>query len=520
MAKRTRREFLEESMFATVAALGAASGTRVFAGQTAGGRVSPNDTINVAVVGVNGRGTAHISGLAKTEANASLNTVITHICDADTEVGERRAAEVAKRQGGIAPKFVQDLRQVLDDKSVHVVSMATPNHWHALGAIWAMQAGKDVYVEKPISHNVSEGRRIVEASTKLNRICQTGTQGRSSVASAQAIAFIRSGGIGEVLVSRGLCYKRRPSIGPKGSYAVPATVNYDLWSGPAPMEQPLTRKNLHYDWHWVWPTGNGDLGNQGIHQMDLARWAMGVNRLPDAVISYGGRVGYIDAGETANTQVVIMPYGKQSVVFEVRGLETGAYKGSTVGNIVEGTEGYVVWGNGPVTAFDKSGKPIRTFSNSGAGDGEAAPAPAAAARGARGGRGPSGPDPHFANFIAAVRSRRRQDLKADCLEGHLSSALCHLGNISYRLGEPVTPDALASKLNTLKVSDNVQDTFERTRQHLNDNEVDIAVSKLTLGLWLDLDHANERFRDNQQANAMLTRNYRAPYVVPANAAAI
>jgi predicted dehydrogenase len=507
MAKRTRREFLEESMFATVAALGATSGSRVFARQASGGRVSPNDTINVAVVGVNGRGNAHIQGLAKTEANSSLNTVITHICDADSAVGERRVQEVAKRQGGIAPKFVQDIRQLLEDKTVHVVSIATPNHWHALASIWAMQAGKDVYVEKPISHNISEGRRIVEASTKLSRICQTGTQGRSSMASAEAIAFIRSGGIGEVLVSRGLCYKRRPSIGPKGSYAVPASVNYDLWSGPAPMEQPLTRKNLHYDWHWVWPTGNGDLGNQGIHQMDLARWALGVDRLADAVISYGGRVGYVDAGETANTQVVIMPYGKQSIVFEVRGLETGAYKGTTVGNIVEGTDGYVVWGNGPVTAFDKSGKPMRTFSNAGGGG--------------RGGRGGAPqPDSHFANFIGAVRSRRRQDLKADCLEGHLSSALCHLGNISYRLGEPVTPDALVSKLNTLKTSDNVQDTFERTRQHLSDNEVDIAVSKLALGQWIDLDYANERFRNNDKANAMLTRDYRAPYVVPANAAAI
>jgi predicted dehydrogenase len=519
MAKRTRREFLEESMFATVAALGAASGAKVYAHQSAGGRVSPNDTINVAVVGVNGRGNAHIQGLAKTEANSSLNTVITHICDADTAVGERRAAEVAKRQGGIAPKFVQDIRQVLDDKSVHVVSIATPNHWHALASIWAMQAGKDVYVEKPISHNVSEGRRIVDASTKLNRICQTGTQGRSSAASAQAIAFIRSGGIGEVLVSRGLCYKRRPSIGPLGTYAVPSTVNYDLWSGPAPMEQPLTRKNLHYDWHWVWPTGNGDLGNQGIHQMDLARWALGVNRLPDAVISYGGRVGYVDAGTTANTQVVIMPYGKQSIVFEVRGLETGAYKGSTVGDILEGTEGYVVWGAGPVTAFDKNGKPMRTFNNAGGGgDTTTEGAPAPAGRGGRGGGG--GPDAHFANFIAAVRSRRRQDLKADCLEGHLSSALCHLGNISYRLGAQVTPQELVSRLNSLKVSDNVQDTFERTKAHLADNEVDIATSKLTLGAWIDLDHANERFRNNDKANAMLTRDYRAPYVVPANAAAI
>jgi hypothetical protein len=249
----------------------------------------------------------------------------------------------------------------------------------------------------------------------------------------------------------------------------------------------------------VWPTGNGDLGNQGIHQMDVARWALGVDRLPDAVISYGGRVGYVDAGETANTQVVVMPYGKQSLVFEVRGLETGMYKGAMVGNVIEGTEGYIAIQNSRAALFDKNGNRIEKTFGAGGGDGEGG---------------------HFGNFIAAVRSRRRQELKADCLEGHLSSALCHLGNISYRLGEPVTPQALVSKLNTLKVSDNVQDTFERTRQHLADNEVDIATSKLTLGLWLDLDPASERFRGNEQANAMLTRNYRAPYVVPANAAAI
>jgi predicted dehydrogenase len=498
MAKRTRREFLEESMFATVAALGAGSGTKVFAGQAAG-RVSANDTINVAIIGAGSRGGAHVSAFA---GNTALNTRITYLCDPDSSPRQSVQA-VAKRQGGFAPKLVTDFRRALDDKEVHVVSIAAPNHWHSLAAIWAMQAGKDVYVEKPISHNVSEGRRVVDASTKLNRICQTGTQGRSTASNIATMAFLRSGGIGEVLVSRALCYKPRPSIGPKGTYAVPATVDYDLWCGPAPKD-PLTRKNLHYDWHWVWPTGNGDIGNQGIHQMDVARWALGVDRLADAVISYGGRVGYEDAGETANTQVAIMPYGKQSLVFEVRGLGTGLYKDAKVGNIIEGTEGYVVIGRETqdrirTAVFDKTGKLIKPLTGEGGGDGEGG---------------------HFGNFISAVRNRRRADLKADCLEGHLSSALCHLANISYRLGEPVTPQALVSKLNTLKVSDNVQDTFERTRTHLADNEVDIAATKLTLGQWITLDPANERFRDNDQANAMLTRNYRAPYVVPANAAAI
>jgi predicted dehydrogenase len=485
MAKRTRREFLEQSMFATAAALAAGSGTSVFARQAAG-PVSANDTINVAVIGAGGRGGSHIGAFA---GNKALNTRITHLVDADEAHGRRSAANVAKRQDGAEPKVVRDMRQVFDDQSVHVVSIATPNHWHSLAAIWAIQAGKDVYVEKPLSHNVSEGRRVVEAAAKFNRICQVGTQCRSNPGTIDGISFIKGGGIGAVKVSRGLCYKRRPSIGARGTYEVPASVDYDLWCGPAPMD-PLTRPNLHYDWHWVWSTGNGDLGNQGIHQMDVARWALDVDGLSDAVISYGGRLGYEDAGETANTQVVIMPYGSKSLVFEVRGLETPALKDATVGNIVEGEHGYVVFPSyTSSTAFDSTGHVIRTFK----GGGDSA---------------------HYANFIAAVRSRRAADLNAPTSEGHPSSALCHLGNVSYRLGEKVTVEAATKRLGDLKVSDNVLETFERTRQHLADNEVDLAVTKLTMGAWLTIDPKAERFTNNEAANKMLTRDYRAPYVVP------
>jgi predicted dehydrogenase len=497
MPPHTRRQFLEQSLFAAAAA--ASSGVSVSA-QTGGrgtgaGRGSANDTIHVAVLGTGGRGGAHLNAFG---GNKAMNTLVTCVCDADDEHGQRAAQTVAKRQGGIVPKVVRDLRRVFDDASVHVVSIATPNHWHSLASIWAMQAGKDVYVEKPISHNVSEGRRVVEAATKLNRICQTGTGGRSSVATADAIAFIRSGGIGEVLVSRGLCYNRRQSIGPKGVYEVPKTVDYDLWCGPAPM-LPLTRQRFHYDWHWQFPFGNGDIGNQGPHQMDIARWALGVNRVSDAVIAYGGRVGYEDAGETPNTIVAIFPYGRQSLVFEVRGLETAPYRGGTVGNVIEGTEGYVLIGRGATTsAFDKNGNVIRTFSSGGGTD-------------------------HFANFIQAVRTRSRSTLKADCVEGHLSAALCHLGNISYLVGQQVSPAAAVERLRALKVSDNVQETFERTRAHLMENKVDIATTRLTMGSWLTIDPVTERFTGGtgyEKANAMLTRDYRAPYVVPASAARI
>ncbi len=496
MSHTTRRRFLEQSMFAAAAAAAAASSTSVSAqqgrgrGAGAAGRGSFNDRINVAVLGTGSRGQAHLSAFG---GNQEANTVVTHVCDADEAHGQQSAQSVAKRQNGLVPKVVRDMRHVFDDPSVHVVSIATPNHWHSLASIWAMQAGKDVYVEKPISHNVSEGRRVVQASTKLNKICQVGTGGRSSMSNLEAIAFIRGGGIGEVTVSRGLCYNRRESIGPKGTYEVPKTVDYDLWCGPAPM-LPVTRQRFHYDWHWQFPFGTGDIGNQGPHQMDIARWALGVNRLSDAVIAYGGRVGYEDAGETPNTIVAIFPYGRQSLVFEVRGLETAPYRGATVGNIVEGTDGYVLISRGATSsAFDKNGKLIRTFSSGGGTD-------------------------HFVNFIQAVRTRNRSVLKGDCVEGHLSAALCHLGNISYLVGQQVSPEAALERLRSLKVTDNVQDTFERTRAHLTQNKVDIAKTRLTMGSWLTVDPVAERFTAGtnfEKAHTLLTREYRAPYVVPA-----
>jgi predicted dehydrogenase len=262
---------------------------------------------------------------------------------------------------------------------------------------------------------------------------------------------------------------------------------------------PVTRQRFHYDWHWQFPFGNGDIGNQGPHQMDIARWALGVHRVSDAVIAYGGRVGYEDAGETPNTIVAIFPYGPQSIVFEVRGLETAPYRTATVGNLVEGTDGYVVIGRGVTTsAFDKNGKLIKTFSTRGGTD-------------------------HFVNFIQAMRTRNRSMLKADCVEGHLSAALCHLGNLSYLVGQQVSPEAAVERLRGLKVSDNVQDTFERTRAHLMENKVDISKTRLTMGSWLTIDPVAERFTGGtnyEKANALLTREYRAPYVVPASAAQI
>lgn len=478
MSLFSRRRFLEDSMLA--AALASGLPAAVDAEERRPGK-SANDRLSVAVIGVRGQGNGHLH--AYSNPNSGHNTEVTYICDADEEIGRKRVEETAKRQGR-APKYVPDLRQVFDDASVDVVSTATPNHWHALVAIWAMQAGKDVYVEKPVSHNVSEGRRIVETARHHRRICQTGTQCRSMEGTNAAVQYVKDGKIGQVNLARGLCYKPRGSIGPTGTYEVPKSVDYNLWLGPAPMKPPA-RRQFHYDWHWFWDYGNGDLGNQGIHQMDIARWGLGVDTLPLGVVSYGGRFGYEDAGETANTQTIAHDFGGKTLVFEVRGLPTEPQRGAKVGVIFEGAEGYVVltsYEGG--AAFDLDGKQITTFH--GGGD-------------------------HFGNFLAAVRSRRYDELHADIEQGHLSSALCHLGNISYRLGAQAPLAEMAGRLDGYAQA---SEDFQRFVDHLKANGVpDTTVGRL--GAALEFDPAAEKFVANSAADALLTREYRAPFIVPA-----
>ena len=478
MSYLSRRQFLEDSMLAAAAAVAAGGISTARADDAVPPSKSPNEKIGVACVGVNGQGKSHLGAYA-----SRPDTEVLYVCDVDESVGRERVKEVAARQGR-EPKYVADLRQLLDDKSVDIVTTATPNHWHSLVGIWAMQSGKDVYVEKPVSHNVSEGRRMVEAARKYGRICQTGTQCRSMKGSIDAIAHVHQGKIGELKIARGLCYKKRGSIGAKGDYPIPPSINYDLWSGPAAVK-PLTRERLHYDWHWMWDYGNGDLGNQGIHQMDLARWGLGTKTLSTEVVSYGGRLGYEDAGETANTQVIIHDYGNQQLVFEVRGLPTEDLRGAKVGVIFEGTDGFVVLTEYTAgAAFDLQGNKVAEFK--GGGD-------------------------HHGNFLKAVRSRKTEDLNADILEGHLSSALCHLGNISYRLG---TKSHFKDVEMRLAGNDDAVDTFERFSDHLKSNGVDLDKAEISYGKELHIDPRGETFVNDSQADAMLTREYRAPFIVP------
>ena len=349
-----------------------------------------------------------------------------------------------------------------------------------------MQAGKDAYVEKPVSHNISEGRRIVQVSRKTNRICQGGTQNRSNMALAEAVEYMKAGKLGEVKLARSIIYGGRGSIGPKGTYEAPKNVDYNLFMGPAVLE-PLTRKNLHYDWHWDWNTGNGELGNNNIHSIDICRWGLGLDGLCNSAISYGGRFGYVDAGQTPNTQVCIFDYGSKTIVAETRGLKSEQYRaGFTGGWLFHGAEGSIA-GN---SLFDKEGKMVSTFT---------------AKRKS---------ENHFANFINAVRSRKRESLNAEILEGHLSTALCHIGNISWRLGQESSVAEVREQVAKMKVHDNVGETLDRTLKHLGDNKVDLEKSKMTLGVKLEVSPKSEEFVGNASANKFLTREYRKPFVVP------
>jgi predicted dehydrogenase len=469
----TRRAFLTSSL-GTAAALSLPANhwTRV---------MGASDDIRIAVAGFNGQGRSHIGAYSKMSG-----VRLVALCDPDKEILEREAKKL--RDAGAAIETYTDIRKLLENKDIDAVTTASPNHWHALLSIWACQAGKDVYVEKPASHNVWEGRKIVEAARKYNRIVQTGTQGRSSVAWKEAFAWIKAGNLGKIKISRGLCYKRRESIGKvEGPQTVPESIDYDVWCGPAP-KGPLMRKRLHYDWHWVWPTGNGDIGNQGIHQMDIARWALGKAELSPRIMSVGGRLGYVDDGETPNTQFVVHDYGDALLIFEVRGLPENStskqmdkYRSQSVGNIVECEGGYLAG----TVAYDNQGKEIKKFEGRGEG--------------------------HHENFIRAVRSRKPSDLNAEILEGHLSSALCHTGNISHRLGKQASPEEIRE---AIKVDKAAIECMERFQAHLAANGVDLKIDKAILGAFLKMDPKTERFIGNDKANELLSRNYRAPFVVP------
>ena len=421
--------------------------TAVMAGSAAikGLAQSPNETVRVAVIGLGGRGSSHVNAWSRMK-----NVEVAAICDVDeSHIGEK--FKLLEGRGSKKPTTHVDIRRLLESKDIDAVSIATPNHWHTLMTVWACQAGKDVYVEKPCSHNVFESQQIVAAARKYNRIVQQGSQSRSSPALREAVQRMREGELGEVYMTRGLCYKWRDTIGKTPVEPVPAGVDYDLWTGPAPLK-PFTKNRFHYNWHWMWDTGNGDLGNQGIHEVDKCRWGLGVTH-PTKVTAIGGKFMFDDDQETPNTLSASYEFDvdgkKKMMTFEVRhwmspheaGIQEGK-PGNTIGNQFYGSKGYLV--------FDNYNKYYSFLGR------DQQPGPSATA-----------PDNHWENFIGAVRSRKREDLNAEIEEGALSCNLVHLANISYRLGRTIHWDS-------------------KKMECTNDDE----------------------------ANKMLTRAYRSPFVVP------
>jgi len=450
----TRRDVLR-TVAKTTAGLGALSGIKFVAHPE---RVlGANDRVRVAVCGLHGRGKDHLDGFSRVP-----NVEIAALCDVDENVLRKRLGEV-----GGKPQTYVDIRKLLEDKSIDAISIATPNHWHSLMAIWACQAGKDVYVEKPCSHNLWEGRQLVRAAEKYNRIVQHGTQIRSAPAIQEAIKGLHEGVLGEVYLARGLCFKRRDTIGHASEETVPAGVHYDLWTGPAPLK-PFTRNRFHYNWHWSWDTGNGDLGNQGVHQVDVARWGLGL-KFPNRISAVGGHFMFDDDQQTPNTLNCAfefdLPDGKCKMMeFEVRhwitNNEAGIGRGNlvtgkkrffghhdTIGNVFYGANGYLATGDEDASSYEiLLGRDEKS-----------------------GPHGHGGGD-HFANLIDCVRSRKKEDLNAPIGEGHISCALVHLANASYRLGRMLHFDPEAERV----ISD---------------------------------DEANSLLRDSH-------RGYRAPFAVP------
>jgi len=410
----------------------AASSTRLSRGAA--------DRINVAIIGAGGRGRDHVAKLT-----VQPGCRVAAICDVNQAAAERGVAQ-AEAATGVKPKTYSDMRRVFEDREIDAVSMATPNHWHALGTIWACQAGKDVYVEKPACHNPYEGGKMIEAARKYGRMVQVGSQSRSHPHKIEAIRLLHEGVIGRVYLAKGLCYKRRRSIGRTPIEPVPAGLDWDRFLGPAPM-RPYSLNRFRYNWHWFWDTGNGDIGNQGVHEMDLARWGLGVD-LPTSVTSSGGKFVYDDDQETPNTQIASFHYGDKELVFEVRGILTNAEQDIRIGNLYYGSDGYM--------ELDSLGyKVFKGESNTLALSGKHAEAEE------------WDPAPHFAAWLRAVRSRKTEDLTADVAIGVASADLCHLANISYRVGRR-----------------------------------------------LSFDPAHMAFTGDSEADALLTRKYRSPYVVP------
>ncbi len=498
MKSTSRRRFLKRSAAASATVLGASLGYAPWL-RAAGA----NNDIRVAVVGLGstvkngGKGKRDLRDFRKIPG-----VRVVAVCDVDSAILGAEVEQLKKENHKV--EAYADVRRLLENKDIDAVTVTTPNHWHALVTVWACQAGKDVFVQKPASYSIFEGRKMVEAARKYERIVVCANASRSPSGFKEALDYVQQGHLGKLLLVRGLNYRPRTSIGQAGGVQpVPASLDYDLWSGPAPMA-PLRRRHLHYDWHWDWLTGNGDLGNMGIHNLDGCRMAVG-DRLPRHAISIGGRFGYADDGQTPNTQLMFFDYEPAPILFEVRGLPKNksfmkgplvdqddwgggeksmdSYLGVAIGKVIHCENGYVI-GN---KAFGKDGTLIKEFQ-------------------------PATPDVNR-NFVETMRSRRTGDLVADILQGHLSAALVHLANISHRVGRTMPDGEIRQRIEGRK---ELAAAYDAMQAHLLANGIDLDKTPATLGALLTIDPDTERFvgEFSEAANKLLSRDFRPPFVVP------
>ena len=484
-----RRDFIKKTSMAGVA----------LSVPLSGNVLGSNDQINLAVIGLGSKVKIGGKGKADLRAFARIPGVkVVAICDCDEEILREETQKL--KNENIEVKAYKDFRKLLDNKDIDAVSITTPNHTHALITIMACQAGKHVYCQKPASHNIFEGRKMVEAGRKYKRIVQVPHVPRSPNGYREAFEFARSGKLGKIDYVHGLNYRARRSIGKVSApIQVSKSIDYNLWAGPAPMK-PIRRKYFHYDWHWDWDTGSGDLGNNGIHYIDGCRMALNVNHLPAKVMSIGGRLGYDDDGETPNTQIVYLEYEEAPIIFEVRGLPRNAhylksnwearsrismdrYLGVDFGVVVHCEDGYIARNQ----AFDNRGKLLETFKSTHESD--------------------------TVNFINAIRKNDPGWLYADVEQGHLSSALLHMGNASYRIGKKSNPEEIYERI---KGRPNLERSFDRFRNHLFANRIDWKKEDVVLGPMLNFDSDKEKFIGDfaGTANELITRKYRKPFVVP------
>lgn len=500
MKTNSRRDFIKKSM---VAGSGMMLAGGSFNAYSRNNIIGANESVRVAVIGLNGHGKGnHIPNFKRIPG-----VKIVALCDVDSSVLNQTASDLSKE--GINVDKYADIRKLLERKDIDAVSIATPNHWHALAAVWACQAGKDVLVEKPVSHSIWEGRKIVDAARKYNRMVQGDFDRRSNNVIKKSYEFLQSGKLGKILYVKSVNYKRRSSIGLINvPQPVPESVDYNLWCGPTPM-RPLMRKNLHYDWHWQYATGNSEIGNNGPHTLDCVRWALGMKGVPQKVFSIGGRYGYMDNGDVPNTLLAIYDYEGIPIIYESRalpqdtstenmdGLESISATGKriffphnrTSANTHEAffCENGILYNN---SIYDNDGQLVSTI--------EAEPG--------------IGPKEHFIN---AVKSRNISDLRIDIEVGHISTAFCHLGNISYKMAQQAPVETIYEKL---KGNEFMLHSFNGFKKHLSNNGIDVSKQLPVLGPQLFFDSRKEVFFDSNSimANLFLKDTYREPFVIHEN----